>query len=124
MRNLTEKGIDFWNFGAFAVSPHNQVQFLVDVFEGKTPFSKRSIETLKRVMVTEATSTGVVRSKTGWTRVAGMDIGWWVGYIEQRRNVVFFATRISKERAVFNPAFGQCRKDITKAILRELNLLP
>ena len=122
--NLTEEGTDFWNFGAFAVSPQNQVQFLVNVFEGKTPFSKRSVETLKRVMVTESTSTRVIRSKTGWTRVEGRDIGWWVGYIEQRGNVVFFATRISKERAVSNPNFGQCRKDITKAILRQLNLLP
>ncbi|HYE55417.1 MAG TPA: penicillin-binding transpeptidase domain-containing protein [Chitinophagaceae bacterium] len=121
--DLSHREDDFWNFGAFGVSPKNQVQFLVDVFEGKAPFSKRNIETLKRVMITETTTAAVIRSKTGWTRVEGKDIGWWVGYVERKGGAFFFATRITKERAAINPRFGQCRKDITKTILRQLHIL-
>lgn len=118
--DLSEKGDDFWNFGPMKISPRNQIEFLIRVYEGKTPFSKRNIDILKRVMVTEKTATYTVRSKTGWTRTEGKDIGWWVGYLETRGNVYFFATRLTKPLAVQNPKFGAYRKDITKAALNDL----
>ncbi|WP_261387790.1 penicillin-binding transpeptidase domain-containing protein [Chitinophaga pinensis] len=71
--DLSEKGADFWNFGNFGVSPRNQVELLVKVFENKLPFSQRNIDILKRVMVTEDTDGHVIRSKTGWTRVGGYE---------------------------------------------------
>ncbi|HEX8315496.1 MAG TPA: penicillin-binding transpeptidase domain-containing protein [Flavisolibacter sp.] len=121
--NLTEREVDFWNFGAFAISPKNQVQFLVKVYEGKIPFSRRNVEILKRVMITEQTSSFTIRSKTGWTRVEGKDWGWWIGYVEQKDNAYFFATRVTKDRSIKNERFGSCRKEITKEILRQLNVL-
>lgn len=121
--NLTEKGDDFWNFGPFGVSPRNQIEFLVKVYEGKTPFSKRNVDILKRVMITEDTADHKLRSKTGWTRVDGMDIGWWVGYVEQKGNVWFFAARLTKQRSTPNPDFGNCRKTITRRILKDIGAL-
>jgi beta-lactamase class D len=121
--NLSEKGDDFWNFGAFGVSPHNQVEFLIKVYEGKTPFSKRNVEILKKVMVNEHTADYTLRAKTGWTRVDGNDIGWWVGYVERKDNVYFFATRVIKKRSIVNADFGNCRKKITKNILRQLGAI-
>jgi len=122
-QNLSQKDADFWNFGAFAISPINQIEFLIKVYEGNLPFSKRNIEILKRVMITETTDKYSIRSKTGWTRVSGNDIGWWVGYVECSDNVYFFATRIGKKRSTINKTFGQCRKDITKNILRQLKAI-
>nr|WP_295927678.1 penicillin-binding transpeptidase domain-containing protein [uncultured Dyadobacter sp.] len=121
--NLTEKGSDFWNFGPFGVSPQNQVAFLIKVYEGKAPFSKRNVEVLKKVMSNEQTMDHTLRAKTGWTRVDGNDIGWWVGYVERKDNVYFFATRIIKKRSDVNPDFGNCRKTITKAVLTQLGAL-
>lgn len=121
--NLTEKGNDFWNFGPFGISPHDQVAFLIKVYEGKTPFSKRNLEVLKKVMINEQTTDHTLRAKTGWTRVDGNDIGWWVGYVERKDNVYFFATRIIKKRSDVNPDFGNCRKTITKAVLKQLGAL-
>lgn len=122
-QDLSQKDADFWNFGAFAISPVNQIEFLIKVYEETLPFSKRNIEILKRVMMTEKTDTYSIRSKTGWTRVSGNDIGWWVGYVERSDNVYFFATRIIKKRSTINKNFGQCRKDITKNILRQLKAI-
>lgn len=121
--NLSEKGTDFWNFGAFAISPVNQVNFLVRVYEGKVPFSKRNTDILKKVMITEARAQYTLRSKTGWTRTAENDIGWWLGYVARKDNVYFFATRLIKKRSDHNPDFGDCRKSITKAILTHLNII-
>jgi len=122
-RDLREPGDDFWNFGAMKISPVGQVKFLVKVYEGKTPFSKRNIDILKRVMITEKTASYTIRSKTGWTRIDGKDTGWWTGYVERKEGAYFFATRITKDRAAYNPHFGQCRKDLTKNVLRELKII-
>ncbi|MBE9462080.1 penicillin-binding transpeptidase domain-containing protein [Dyadobacter subterraneus] len=121
--DLSEKGDDFWNFGNFHVSPRNQIEFLISVYDNKTIFSKQNIAILKKVMVTEKTTDHTLRSKTGWTRVEGNDIGWWVGYLESKGNVYFFATRITKQRSVPNPGFGECRKTITREFLRQINAL-
>jgi len=121
--NLSEKGADFWNFGSFGVTPRNQIEFLIRVYENKLPFSKRNIDILKKVMITEKTDKYTLRSKTGWTRANGNDIGWWIGYVERKDNVYFFATRIIKKRSTINPGFGQCRKDITKNILKQLHAI-
>jgi beta-lactamase class D len=121
--NLSATGPDFWNFGAFEISPRNQVEFLVRVYEEKLPFSKRNFDILKRVMVTDSTERYTIRSKTGWTRVYGNDYGWWVGYLQQQNNVYFFATRLVKERKTINPDFGKCRKLITIQRLKALKAM-
>lgn len=114
---------DFWNFGNLAISPVNQIEILRGVYEETLPFSKRSFRILKEMMVEEKTDTYTLRAKTGWTREGGKDTGWWVGYVERRDNVYFFATRLIKDRTTPNPNFGACRKTITRAILRQLNMI-
>ena len=114
---------DFWNLGEFAISPANQIQVLVGIYEEKYPFSKRAYQILKEIMVVEQNESYALRAKTGWTRYGGKDTGWWVGYIEKQDNVYFFATRLIKERSTVNPNFGKCRKEITRSILRQLGML-
>lgn len=120
---LSEKGDDFWNFGAFGITPVNQIEFLVAVYYGKRPFSRRNLNILKIVMVTEKTPTHTIRSKTGWTRIEAIDLGWWVGYVEYQHHPYFFATRIRKDRKTVNPGFGQCRKNITLSMLKQLGYI-
>lgn len=120
---LTRDDSDFWNYGPFGISPYDQVEFLVKVYEEKLPFSKRNFDILKRVMITERTDDHVIRSKTGWTRVNGNDYGWWTGYLEKDNNVYFFATRLIKDRKIINPDFSKCRKLITIRRLKELKAM-
>lgn len=120
---LSVEGEDFWNFGNFAVSPVNQIETLIGIYEETLPFRKSSFTLLKELMIEEQTKTYILRSKTGWTRYGGKDTGWWVGYVERKDNVYFFATRIIKDRSTPNPNFGSCRKTITKDVLRELAVL-
>jgi beta-lactamase class D len=114
---------DFWNFGNFAISPTNQIEILKGVYEETLPFTKESFAILKEMMIEEQTDLYTIRAKTGWTREGGIDTGWWVGYVELRDNVYFFATRLVKDRAIINPDFGKCRKSITKEILRQLSII-
>lgn len=118
--NYTEKGIDFWNYGDFAISPKDQIDFLVKLYENKVPFSKPTIDKVKKIMISEKTETHTYRDKTGWTRKNGKDIGWWVGYVETKDNVYFFATRLQKDENDNNTNFLKGRKEITKIVLNEI----
>ncbi len=121
--DLSYTADDFWNFGPMKISPMNQVNFLIRVYEGRLPFSKRNLAILKNVMITETTRDYILRSKTGWTRIEGNDIGWWVGYVERKKHVYFFATRLIKERATINPNFSNCRKEVTRNVLKQLKAI-
>jgi beta-lactamase class D len=121
--DLSQKDDDFWNFGAFAISPISQVKFIKKLYDEKLPFSKRNIEIVKRVMITEQNENYTIHSKTGWTRDNGVNIGWWVGYLEIKNDVYFFATRLFQDRKLKSGNFGSCRKEITKSIFKDLSLL-
>ena len=113
---------DFWNFGPLAISPRNQIEFLMNVYEGETPFSQRNIEILKRVMINEKNDKYILRAKTGWGSQDQKDIGWWVGYVEKKDNVYFFSTRITKGKEDNNPNFKECRIDIARNALQKIGV--
>lgn len=117
--NLSEKGTDFWNYGAFEVSPKNQIELLVKLYDSQLPFAQRNMDIVKNTMVSEQQDSMVFRDKTGWTSKAGQNIGWWIGYVTTADNVIFFATRITDAVANANPNFASCRKTITKRILAD-----
>jgi beta-lactamase class D len=121
--NLSENNDDFWNFGSFAISPINQVEFIRNLYDEKLPFSRRNIEIVKRVMITEETDNFTIRAKTGWTRENNINTGWWVGYLEANSNTYFFATSLRQNRKNNRDDFGTCRKEITKKILNELGFI-
>jgi beta-lactamase class D len=118
--NFSEKGIDFWNYGDFAITPKNQIDFLIKLYENRLPFSKPTIDKVKDIMTSEKTEMHTYRDKTGWTRKNGEDIGWWVGYLETKDNVYFFATRLMKNEYENNPNFLKGRKELTKMILKDI----
>ena len=114
---------DFWNFGSFGISPKNQVEFLRKLYNGQLPFSPRNAAILKKVMLTEQTDAYTLRTKTGWTRANNINTGWWVGVIETKTGVYFFATRLLQDRKKNTANFGACRKEITKSVFKDLHIL-
>ena len=120
--NGAENG-DFWNVGDFGVTPENQIKFLKAFYDEKLPFSKRSFEIVKRIMINETTDDYTLRAKTGWTTFGGTDTGWFVGYVTRKDNTYFFATRIHKKRETDNPRFSECRKEITRKVLQQMNII-
>lgn len=121
--DFSEKGVDFWNYGSFAISPVNQVMFLRKVYHNDLPFSKKHIAIVKKMMISEQTDSYVLRDNTGLTRKDGQDIGWWVGYIETKNNVYFFATRLIKSSMEEEPYFAVYKKEVTRHVLKEIGSL-
>lgn len=121
--DLSQTDPDFWNFGKFAISPINQVEFLHSLYKGTLPFSKKNMEIVKNVMLSEQTDDYTIRAKTGWTRENNINTGWWVGYIETKKGTYIFATRLLQDRKMNRADFGSCRKDITKKVFKDLGIL-
>lgn len=117
-------GIDkFWLTGDLRISQDEQIEFLKELYSNKLPFSSETMNAVKDIMLQEDTLGYKLRAKTGWAQNDSLDIGWYVGWVETKGNVYFFATNIEAK----NPdpeKFPAARISITKDILRELKVLP
>ncbi|BAY09134.1 class D beta-lactamase [Calothrix sp. NIES-2098] len=109
----------FWLQGPLKITPQEQINFLQRLYQGSLPFSKRTMELVKDIMVREQTPDYILRGKTGWLTSTKPEIGWFVGYLEQNNNVYFFATTINFRKPEDAPA----RIEITRLSLKDLGLL-
>jgi beta-lactamase class D len=115
-------GIDmFWLTGELRISQVEQINFLKKLYKDELPVSKRSVEITKNIMLLEDTLAYKLRAKTGWGYQDGIDIGWFVGWVEKAGNVYFFATNIETNSPADN--FAASRREITKKILKKLGII-
>jgi beta-lactamase class D len=118
-RNISG-GIDkFWLEGGLRISPKQQIDFLVKLYRNQLPFSKRSIDVVKDILINEKTNNYVLRGKTGTVSAVTPKIGWYVGYLESKNDVNFFAINLD----IIKPDDAKARIAITKHILSDMNLL-
>jgi beta-lactamase class D len=119
----TKAQIDrFWLNGTLRISPREQILFLQRLYENDLPFSKRSLSIVKDIMVEEKKPNYTIRSKTGWFGFGTKtkpQIGWYVGYLEQNKNVYFFATNID----IRQEKDAARRKELTYRCLKDMGLL-
>ena len=116
----TPEQIDqFWLRGPLQITPYQQIEFLQRLYRGDLPFSDRSLNLVKDIMIFERTPDYVLRGKTGWINQTTPGLGWFVGYLEQNNNVYFFATNIDMQKVEDAPA----RIEITRRSLKALGLL-
>jgi beta-lactamase class D len=113
----------FWLNGALRISADEQVDFLMRLFRDELPFSARSMEIVREILVLEKTGTFSFSGKTGSVQRIAPHVGWFVGYLETAGDVYFLAVNFESA----NPdgyANGAQAKDIAWNILRGINLLP
>ena len=119
----TSGGIDrFWLTGGLRVTPEQQIKFLVRLYKNDLPFSTKSIDIVKKIMIAQDTLGFVLRAKTGWSEQDSKSIGWYVGYLETGAGTYFFSTCIQCADQQ-NPDFAKARREITLSILKTLKLL-
>ena len=119
----TSGGIDsFWLTGGLRITPEQQIDFLRRLYGNDLPFTRRTVDIVKKIMIVRDTVDLTLRAKTGRSSQDGQDIGWYVGYLQVKNNVYFFATCIQCANPG-NPDFARARIEITLRILRELRLM-
>lgn len=113
-------GIDlFWLQGGLRISPAEQVEFLKRLYFNDLPFSQRSMNIVKDILINEKTDRYILRGKTGWAARVEKGIGWYVGYLEENGDVYFFANNIN----IINDSDVESRIPIVKNIFKSMGLL-
>ena len=115
----------FWLGGTLLISAEEQMGFLRRLYDGNLPFSSRSMDIVKEILILERTGTYVLRGKTGFAEDrSGVAVGWFVGYVERSGDVYFFAFNMTSPRAKRDGGriFAE-RKSSAIAILRDLGVL-
>jgi len=120
----TSGGIDkFWLSGGLRITPQQQIDLLKRLRNNTLPFSQRSMDIVKEIMIAEENTDYIIRGKSGWSSQDNKDIGWYIGYLETKDNVYYFANCI-QTADLNNNNFGKARKEIVYQILNELKLIP
>jgi beta-lactamase class D len=119
----TSGGIDhFWLTGGLRITPEQQINFLRRLHDNKLPFSQRSMEIVKEIMIAKDTLNSVVHAKTGWGEQDDINIGWYVGYVEMGDNAYYFANSIQSAISE-NKDFARARIEIVYQIFNALKLI-
>ncbi len=113
-------GIDlFWLNGNLRITMEEQIDFLKRLYKNQLPFSQRTMDIVKDIMILEQTDTYTLRAKTGWAARVEPNIGWFVGYLERKDNVYFFANNID----IVSDGDAKFRVEIAMQVLEKLDLL-
>jgi beta-lactamase class D len=119
-QDITGNLDSFWLDGAIRISADEQVEFLKKLYQDGLPFSSRSMELVREIMLSETDQAHQLRGKTGSGMMDNLYIGWFVGYEEVNGHVYFFATNITSTDPKTN---GPKAKQISQDILKDISFV-
>ncbi len=112
----------FWLDGPLAISPDEQIGFLRRLRADELPFSTRSMDVVRELMVLERNDDWTLRGKTGWARAGLVDELWFVGWVDRGEDAAFFV--IEFENRTPNRDLSTMRERIYRRALTQLGLTP
>lgn len=122
--DVTQENIDlFWLEGKSRITPRQQVDFIRRFYEGKLPLKASVVQTVKSIMINEVTADYTLSCKTGWAIRNGNNYGWFVGFVETKGKVFYFATLVEPENQQVIEDFIPARKLVTMEVLRETGFI-
>lgn len=122
--NVTATNIDnFWLKGTSNINQFQQIDFLKRLYKSELPISKKTNKIIKKIMIINQNKEFTLRGKTGWSVTKKQNNGWFVGYVETKNNVFFFATNIEPKQGFDMKKFSKIRKEITLIILKKMNII-
>ncbi|MBB6272032.1 beta-lactamase class D [Pedobacter cryoconitis] len=115
-------GIDgFWLWGGLRITPVQQIDFLKRLQGGELPFSSRSMDIVKSIMIVKNTKDNVIRAKTGNGKQGDLYVSWYIGYITTNDNVYYFSNCIQSEDK--KPDFKKAGVAIAINVLDDLKVV-
>ncbi|MGI9552952.1 MAG: class D beta-lactamase [Aurantibacter sp.] len=113
----------FWLEGDSRISQFQQIDFLKRFNNSKFFISERTKQLMKSLMIIEHNENYKLSGKTGWSIRNGNNNGWFVGYIETKNQVYYFATNIDPKVQFDMQMFAMIRKEITMRALKEIGMI-
>ena len=116
----TEAGLPFyWLESSLKISPIEQVEQLVRLYNNAFGFQPENVEAVKDSICLSLSEAGTIYGKTGTGSIDDSNVnGWFVGYVETAGNTYFFAANIGAGA----DASGANAAEITMAVLSDMNI--
>lgn len=114
---------NFWLQGASKINQQQQIAFLKRFYTSELPITRRTEKIMKELMVVEENKDFKISGKTGWSIKNDHNNGWFVGYIETKKGVHFFATNIEPKEDFNMKMFPMIRKDISYKAFKEIGIV-
>jgi beta-lactamase class D len=109
----------FWLDGPLTISAVEEARFVAALAQQKLPMSDRSQTIVRDILKFETIGDRTIYAKTGWCRSCQPQIGWWVGWVENRGSVFAFALNID----IVSLDDLEKRIPITKDLLSKLGVI-
>ncbi|MDE1461355.1 class D beta-lactamase [Spartinivicinus poritis] len=105
----------FWLDGKLRINAYQQIEFLKKLYSERLPYYKKYQKKTKKIMLNESNPSYKLYGKTGWVMKngKGIDIGWYVGFLEKDNQTWFFAINID----LMKDSQRKLRKQIIKEAL-------
>lgn len=104
----------YWLNDTLQISATEQVVFLSRLAREQLPLSTGTYAVARDIMISDADENWVMRSKTGWRySESGMDIGWFVGWLECANETYVFALNLDMP----DTGYLSKRKEIAYSVL-------
>ncbi len=113
----------FWLVGDSKINQFQQIDFLSRLYNSKLPITEKTDKIMKRLMILDKNQSYCLSGKTGWSVRNNHNNGWFVGYLEIKEKVYFFAVNIDPKEKFNMQLFSKIRKEITMNAFKKLKLL-
>ena len=113
----------FWLEGDSEINQYQQIAFLQKFYNSELQISKRTKNIMQKMMVIDENEDHKISGKTGWSIREGNNKGWFVGYLETKEQVYYFATRLEPKEGFDMNQFPEIRKKITHQALQQLGFM-
>ncbi|WP_405354966.1 BlaR1 family beta-lactam sensor/signal transducer [Ruminococcus sp.] len=109
----------YWNGSNLKISPLEQVELLVKLYNNGFGFNESNVEAVKNAIFLSENNGNKLYGKTGTGKVGSNDVnGWFVGYAEVKGNTYFFAVNLQDE----SNANGNAAVQITYSIFEKMGI--
>ncbi len=109
----------FWLRGDLRITPMEQVHFLERLAQDSLPFSAKTHQTVKDMILQDTTGGVKWMGKTGWADMPGDDTGWFVGIVETPQPSYAFANLLLMKK----DEEAEYRRSLAQQILRQEGIL-
>jgi beta-lactamase class D len=121
-KKIGNKVDSFWLDNSLKITADEQLGLVKQLYFGKLPFNKFSMDIVKKVMIHENNSKYILAYKTGLGyKENGTALAWMVGWIEENRHPYFFVLNIEGKHNMNDML--TIRKNILLQILKQQGFL-
>lgn len=118
-KNITGDSSTYWLESSLKISPVEQVELLIRLYNNDFGFAGKNIAAVKNSIHLFSSESGSLYGKTGTGRINGQNVnGWFIGYVEDSGHTCFFAVNI----AAGSNASGSHASEIALSILSDMNI--